>query len=148
MTDIVKRLAVMGSAIYTRGEKQKIANEAAAEIDRLRGLLREVGGPVAGIPWVVPNEWRARRDAALSGADQPDAARSARIALRGILTGRGHEEAALVDIVDEGLGRKPRATDHTAVCSYTGPLVPNEFGKLACPTCGVIPRAADNGSAG
>lgn len=38
------------------------------------------------------------------------------------------------------------AASQPSVCSYTGPLVPNEFGRLACPECGVIPRAADNGT--
>lgn len=37
------------------------------------------------------------------------------------------------------------AASQPSVCSYTGPLVPNEFGKLACPECGVIPRAEEVG---
>ena len=36
-----------------------------AEVAELRGLLEEVGAPVAGIPWVVPNSWARKRDAAL-----------------------------------------------------------------------------------
>ena len=57
--------------------------------------------------------------------------------------------AALAVAAVESMDRRSANNgSQSLACSYTGPLVPNEFGKLACPECGVIPRAADNGSAG
>ena len=49
-------IKALEAVIVSRGERL-----AEAE-----ALLRDVGGPVAGIGWVVPNSWRTKRDAFLA----------------------------------------------------------------------------------